>query len=221
LVDFAECRGLVPGILLKPVNKKVLNMKKALNKNVNRIQATAQLNSVNHRCFICSIIRLPLTLLFFLIRIFFLGPKPNSFIKWGANVNPETLLSGFVMTISSVTTFFFLGDLGKYLDSLEWLGDFTGIVKGIIVISLLIQFIRGLSFLGGIDVFPIHGTIGNTMEFHNGIYRGNQFGPDIKGAFKTSKKSNIREFTEYMDSKMSIMSNPQKEKYLKDFFSGK
>jgi hypothetical protein len=168
-----------------------------------------------------NLILLPLKLILPIFRIFVIGPRPQSFIKWGANINPETLLSGFAMTLTSLFTFLYLSDIGKFLEKSDFFGEFTWVAKGVIVVYLIIQFIRGLSFLGGINVIPLHGTIGSQVKFHDGIYRGNNFGSEMPGAFKSNSKSNMDDFMGYMDSKMSLMSNPQKEKYIKDIFKGK
>jgi hypothetical protein len=177
--------------------------------------------SVEENSALVKVLLFPLKALLYVFRIFVIGPKPHNFIKWGASVNPETLLSGFAMTFTSLFMFLYLSDIGKFLEQSEFFGEFLGIAKGIIIIYLLIQFVRGIAFLGGTDIIPLHGTIGSQVKFHDGIYRGNEYGPDVEGAFKGTRKSNMEDFMGYMDSKMSWMSNPQKEKYFKDMFGGK
>ena len=197
-------------------------MKTAFERKYGRpMRGSIKTKTINKKCVICMFVTVPIRLVMSMLRIFVLGPRPFNFIKWGANVNPETLLSGFAMTFSSLFAFLYLGDFGKLLDKADWFGEFTGIMKGLIVIYLIIQFIRGIAFLSGTDIIPLHGSIGETVHFHDGIYRGNQYGPEIKGAFKSNRRSNLSEFGDYIDSKMSWMSNSEKERYLRDFFKGK
>lgn len=152
-----------------------------------------------------GIIILPFWMLAKIIQFTIVGPR----CVW--NANPAYMaLSGLFMLFSSIAALFFMRDIGLFIKSLDFIGDFSVPLNGLLVIFFLIQLVRGSNFINHANaaVAPPGSSIPN--------HRTN-------GGFQTGGRSydEIDEFKGYVNSKMSWMSNSDKEKYIKGFFGGK
>lgn len=152
-----------------------------------------------------EIIILPFWMLAKIIQFTIIGPR----CVW--NANPAYMaLSGLFILFSSIAALFFMRDIGLFIKSLDFIGDFSVPLNGLLVIFFLVQLVRGSNFINHANaaVAPPGSTIPN--------HRNN-------GGFQTGGRSydEIDEFKGYVNSKMSWMSNSDKEKYIKDLFGGK
>jgi hypothetical protein len=124
-------------------------------------------------------------------------------------------LSGMFMLFSSILALFFIKDMGNYVHSLEFLGSWSTPMNGIMVLFFIVQLIRGSYFMG-----IANAAASNSHAFHITRQHG-KFKPNQQQSSGSRKYNEIKDFKGYVNSRMSIMSNSDKEKYIKELFGGK
>jgi hypothetical protein len=125
------------------------------------------------------------------------------------------VLSGMFMLFSSILALFFIKDIANYFNSMHFLGSWSTPINGIIVLFLITQIIRGSYFMN-----IANAAASNSHTFcitqQNGRLRNHQ-----QHSTNSRRYNEIEEFKGYINSRMSIMSNSDKEKYIKKLFMGK
>jgi hypothetical protein len=152
-----------------------------------------------------GLLYLPFWMLAKIIQFTIVGPR----CVW--NANPAYMaLSGLFMLFSSIAALLFIRDIGLFIKSLDFIGDFSVPLNGLLVIFLLIQLVRGSNFINHANAAVA--PPGSSIPTHR-----------TNGGFQTGGRSydEIADFKGYVNSKMSWMSNSDKEKYVKELFEGK
>ena len=123
-------------------------------------------------------------------------------------------LSGMFMLFSSILALFFINDIGLFIKSVEAVKDHAPLINAFLVIFFIVQIIRGSAFIKGYNIGQ-GGAISGSKWYNPNIPSSSSF------SHTSSRNSEIDDFKGYVNSKMSTMSNSDKESYVKSLFGGK
>ena len=123
-------------------------------------------------------------------------------------------LSGMFMLFSSILALFFINDIGLFIKSVEVVKDHATLINAFLVIFFIVQIIRGSAFIKGYNIGQ-GGAISGSKWYNPNIPSSSSF------SHTSSRNSEIDDFKGYVNSKMSMMSNSDKESYVKSLFGGK
>ncbi len=125
-------------------------------------------------------------------------------------------LSGMFMLFTSIAGLFFINDIGTFLKSSNLTSDYATFLNAFLIIFFLIQLVRGSGFMSGYNIGQ--GGAVNASKWHNPNLRSSYYDSSTSG--NINSRGEINEFMGYINSKMSWMSNTDKESYLRGLFRG-
>jgi hypothetical protein len=166
--------------------------------------------------FILGLIFLPFLIVAKTIKFCVLGPSEREYAQ-----SPYTkvygVFSGMFMLFSSIACLFFINDIGLWLKSSDLIGDYATILNAFLIIFFIVQLVRGSGFMSGFNMGQ--GGAINASKWHNPNL------PSTSTYSSSTSSTNVRhseidDFKGYVNSKMSWMSNTDKESYLKGLFGG-
>lgn len=164
-----------------------------------------------------GIIFLPFLIVAKTIKFCVLGPSESEYKK-----SPYALvysaLSGMFMLFSSISGLFFINDIGVFLKSSHLTGDYATFLNAFLIMFFLIQLVRGSGFIGGYNIGQ-GGAVNASKSYNPNLPSSGSYS-DSSSNSTSSKYSEIDDFKGYVNSKMSWMSNSDKEGYVRRIFGG-
>jgi len=127
-------------------------------------------------------------------------------------------LSGMFMLFSSILALFFINDIGLFIKSVEVVKDHATLINAFLVIFFIVQIIRGSAFIKGYNIGQ-GGAISGSKWYNPNLPSSSTYSSSTSST--NSRHSEIDDFKGYVNSKMSMMSNSDKESYVKSLFGGK
>lgn len=168
--------------------------------------------------FILGLIFLPFLIVAKTIKFCVLGPTERDYGRL-SYASAYSALSGMFMLFSSIAGLFFINDIGFFLKSFELTKDYTTFLNAFMIIFFLVQIIRGSGFISGYNIGQA-GAIDANKWYNPNLPSSGSYS-DSSSNSTSSKYSEIDDFTGYVNSKMSLMSNSDKERYVRRIFGGK
>lgn len=162
-----------------------------------------------------GIIFLPFLIVAKTIKFCVLGPSESEYNK-SPYSGAHSALSGMFMLFSSISGLFFINDIGVFLKSSHLTGDYATFLNAFLIIFFIVQIIRGGGFISGYNIGQT-GAI-NSGKWHNPNLPSSSTYSSSSNS--SSKYSELDDFKGYVNSKMSLMSNLDKESYVKGIFGG-
>jgi hypothetical protein len=165
---------------------------------------------------ILGVILLPFVVLAKTIKFCVLGPTERQYTK-SPYAKVYGVFSGMFMLFSSVLGLFFINDIGDFLKTINAINGWVVPINAFLVIFFLIQLVRGSGFMSGYNIGQT-GAVNATKWYNPNIKSSNYSYPTSS---RGNSRSEIDDFKGYVNSKMSWMSNSDKEIYVKELFGGK
>jgi hypothetical protein len=169
----------------------------------------------NEGSLLLGLIFLPFMIVAKTIKFCVLGPTVREYAQ-----SPYTkvygVFSGIFMLFSSISGLFFINDIGVFLKSSELTRNYVTFLNAFLIVFFLIQLVRGSGFMSGYNIGQ--GGAVNASKWHNPNLRSSYYDSSTSG--NINSRGEINEFMGYINSKMSWMSNTDKESYLRGLFRG-
>lgn len=168
----------------------------------------------NDGSLVLGLIFLPFIIIAKTIKFCIIGPTEKEYVK-SSYTKVHGVFSGMFMLFSSIAGLFFINDLGLFLKSSDLTGDYATFLNAFLIIFFIVQLVRGSGFISGYNIGQ--GGVINGTKWHN---------PNLpsSGSYSSpssnSRYSEIDDFKGYVNSKMSMMSNSDKESYVRRIFGG-
>jgi hypothetical protein len=172
----------------------------------------------NEGSLLLGLIFLPFLIVAKTIKFCVLGPSESEYNK-SPYSGAYSALSGMFMLFTSIACLFFINDIGFLLKSYELTKDYATFLNAFLIMFFLIQLVRGSGFIGGYNIGQ--GGAVNASKWYNPNLPSSGSYSDSSSNSTSSKYSEIDDFKGYVNSKMSWMSNSDKESYMRDLFGGK
>jgi hypothetical protein len=157
-----------------------------------------------------TLFSIPFLLIGFLFRLFIVGPSKRMQNTNGA----YHVFNGIVILLAHIYILFNIESFNSFLSN--YFNDTLPLFSGLVVIYSLVQFVRGILIVGGLNYYRGFAKVDGSA-YERGFRSGNQ--PRSQSYF--NGKSEIDSAFSYMNSKMIGMTNSQKEGYMRNFFGGK
>jgi hypothetical protein len=165
---------------------------------------------------ILGLIFLPFIIVAKTIKFCIIGPSERDYVK-SPYAKVYGVFSGMFMLFSSIAGLFFINDIGLFLKSYEVSKDYATFLNAFLIIFFIVQLVRGSGFMSGYNIGQT-GAV-NSGKWYNPHLRSSYYDSSTSG--NINSRGEINEFMGYVNSKMSWMSNSDKENYVKDLFGGK
>jgi hypothetical protein len=189
------------------------NKKETLQESFERVYGKTVLSKPGVKENSSSTIPVPIGILRFIVKFFFLGPTSIE-----VDLRPfYSALSGLFLSSSSILILLFINNVKSFfVDSFGWEGGFLTFIMAFVVVYSILQLLRGFAFIGGYNLF----MSGYKASAATVLYGRRHNGSLDHSSTSSSKGEEIDEFLGYANSKMMWMSNENKEKYIKSIFGG-
>jgi hypothetical protein len=166
---------------------------------------------------IFELIFLPFLIVAKIIKFYVLGLNERDYGRL-SYAGAYSALSGMFMLFSSLLGFFFINDIGMFLKSSDLTSDYATFLNAFLIVFFLVQIIRGSGFMSGYNIGQAGAIDAN--KWHNpNLPSSSTYSSSTSST--NSRPSEIDDFTGYVNSKMSLMSNSGKESYVRRIFGGK
>lgn len=158
---------------------------------------------------------LPFVILAKTIKFCVLGPSEREYTQ-SPYTNVYGVFSGMFMLFSSIAGLFFISDISAFIKTIDVISGWSVPINAFLVIFFLIQLVRGSGFMSGYNIGQ-GGAVSASRWYNPNLPFGSYSSPSSNAK---SSYSEIDDFKGYVNSKMSIMSNSDKESYVKGLFGG-
>jgi hypothetical protein len=165
---------------------------------------------------ILGLIFLPFLIVAKTIKFCFLGLNERDYGRL-SYASAYSALSGMFMLFSSIAGLFFINYIGLLLKSSEITRDYATFLNAFLIIFFLVQLVRGSGFMSGYNIGQA-GAINGTKWHNPNLPSGSFY--NSPSNITSSKYSEIDDFRGFVNSKMSWMSNSDKERYVRGIFGG-
>lgn len=163
-----------------------------------------------------GLIFLPFLIIAKTIKFCVIGPSEREYIK-SSYTKVHGVFSGMFMLFSSIAGLFFINDIGFFLKSFELTKDYPTFLNAFLIIFFIVQLVRGSGFISGYNIGQ--GGAINASKWYNPNLPSSSF-YNSPSNITSSKYSEIDDFRGFVNSKMSWMSNSDKERYVRGIFGG-
>lgn len=164
---------------------------------------------------VLGLIFLPFLIVAKIIKFCILGLSERDYGRL-SYASAYSALSGMFMLFSSIAGLFFINDIGVFLKSSDLTGDYATFLNAFLIIFFIVQIIRGGGFISGYNIGQ-GGAINASKWYNPNLPSSSTY----SSSSSSSRYSEIDDFKGYVNSKMSMMSNSDKENYVKGLFGGK
>ena len=193
---------------------KTTHKRETLNETFERVYGKTALSEPAVKSKPPTTIPVPVRLLKFIFKFFFLGPTSRE-----VDLRPlYSFMSGFTLSTISILTMLYINSISDFFStSFGWEGGFLTFIMAFVGMYSIVQLLRGFAFIGGYNLF----MSGYKASAATVLYGRRHNGRNDYSSTSSSNKEEIDEFLGYANSKMMWMSNENKEKYISKLFGGR